>query len=341
MKIFELLLHDEPRTRSGKDLVIIDALDECDSDHDQKTFLTLIGNELVSRRIPLRFLICSRPEPQIQETFNMDSMKLVTRVVILDETFEPNDDIRRYLEDEFSRIFTGRSPPPEANIVDCLVSEASGQFIYALTIIKFVDNQDHNPPKQVDIILTHRRANPTSPYAPLDQLYIQILSQQANARLLRDVFVLVIALGRVDVKFVCRRLRMKEEDLEPNLRGMHSILNMSDVAIEAYHLSIRDFFQDRKRAGKYYIHPVRVSVARLPRNIDRFITRHGERLMLATVTRCAVAAWLAIGIMGFRGAAVAGWILVPAALWILSLNEKKIERAFKRGIRRRSTDPGV
>ena len=82
MKIFELLLHDEPRTRSGKDLVIIDALDECDSDHDQKTFLTLIGNELVSRRIPLRFLICSRPEPQIQETFNMDSMKLVTRVVI-------------------------------------------------------------------------------------------------------------------------------------------------------------------------------------------------------------------------------------------------------------------
>src|SRR6266576_2792664 len=75
MKVFESLLRDEPGLRPEKDLVIVDAIDECDSDRDQNTFLTLIGNELTSQRIPLRFLICSRPEPHIQETFNQDIMR--------------------------------------------------------------------------------------------------------------------------------------------------------------------------------------------------------------------------------------------------------------------------
>ena len=67
MKAFKLRLRDEPRLRPAKSLIIIDALDECDSDQDQKTFLTLIADELASRRIPLRFLFCSRPEAHIQE----------------------------------------------------------------------------------------------------------------------------------------------------------------------------------------------------------------------------------------------------------------------------------
>ena len=305
MKVFEMLLHDEPDLRPAKNLVIIDALDECDSDQDQKTFLTLIENGLASRRFPLRFLISSRPEPLIQETFNMDTMKRITHALVLDETFGPNDDIRKYLEDEFSRIFTGRRisvSPPEADIINRLVSNASGQFVYASTIIKFVDNRDRNPRKQLDVILKHRRASSSSPYTLLDQLYIQILSQQPNTRLLRDVFVLVIALGRVDVKFVCRRLRMKKEDLEPNLRRMHSILNISDVAIEAYHLSLREFFQDRKRAGKYHIHPVRVTLLRLPWNIDRLKTRHWSKVAIAAGLVCSpVAMMLTLGIVGPKG----------------------------------------
>jgi len=299
MKVFSLLLCNEPELHPAKDLVIVDALDECDSDQDQKHFLTLIGNELTSRKIPLRFLICSRPEPHIQETFNMDIMKRITRVLVLDETFGPNDDIRKYLEDGFFRIFTKRSsilsPPPGADIIGRLVSEASGQFIYASTVIKFVDNQDRNPRKQLDIISKHRiRVSSTSPYTPLDQLYIQILSQQPDVRLLRDVFVLVIALGRVDIEFICRRLRISREDLEPDLRRMHSILNISEFAIEAYHLSLRDFFQDRKRSRKYYIHPVRVTLIRLPQNIHRFVTRHYAPVAVAACLAVTVGLWIAV-----------------------------------------------
>jgi hypothetical protein len=314
MKAFELLLRNEPGLRPEKGLVIVDALDECNSDQDQKDFLTLIENELASRRIPLRFLISSRPEPHIQETFNMDTMKRITSALVLDETFGPNDDIRKYLEDEFSRIFTGRRislSPPDAVIINHLVSEASGQFIYASTVIKFVDKKDRNPRKQLEIILKRRRANPTSPYTPLDQLYTEILSQQPNVRVLRDVFVLVIALGRVDIGFVCRRLRMSKDDLEPDLHRMHSILNISDVAIEAYHLSLRDFLQDKKRAGKYYIHPMRVTLVRLPQNIHRFMTRNRDLLDPVALAIFIIGIFPATGIMGFK-AMIAGFIVIIA-----------------------------
>ena len=196
-------------------------------------------------------------------------------------------------------------------------------------------------------ILKHSRANPTSPYAPLDQLYIQILSQHPNVRLLRDVFVLAIALGRVDIRFVCRRLRMSNEDLEPDLHRMHSILHISDIAIEPYHLSLRDFFQDRKRAGKHYIHPMRVALVRLPQNFDRFVIRNERRLKLVGAAIVVVLRiLLATEIMGPK-AAVAGWILLTVvAVSVISIPLPCKCRTWMRtesvrGISKRNTDPAV
>ena len=43
----------------------------------------------------------SRPEAHINETFGMEIVQNIARAIVLDEKFAPNDDIRRYLEDEF------------------------------------------------------------------------------------------------------------------------------------------------------------------------------------------------------------------------------------------------
>ena len=105
MQAFKLLLHDELGLRPVKNLIIINTLDKCNSDQDQKTFLTLIADELASHRIPLHFLICSRPEAHIREMFKRDVMKCTTLSLVSDET---DDDIWKYLRDEFSCIFTER-----------------------------------------------------------------------------------------------------------------------------------------------------------------------------------------------------------------------------------------
>ena len=255
-KVFEKLLRDEPDLHPQKSLVIIDAIDECATDQDQEMILALIGAKMPNRA-PLRFLISSRPEPHIEETFDKSIMESVTRALVLDKNFAPNNDIQRYLEGEFSRIFMERRIPPPSSIADVinrLVSISSGQFIYAATVVKFVDDRDHNPEEQLKIILGTRRST-SSPYTQLDQLYIEILAQQQDTWLLKVVFVLILAFGQISLEFPCWVLRIKKEELKLKLRRMHSILHVSDSGIRPYHLSLLDFLQDRKRAGKYYTHP--------------------------------------------------------------------------------------
>ena len=132
--------------------------------------------------------------------------------------------------------------------------KSSGQFIYPSTVIKFADDRDHNPERRLDKILGTRQST-SSPYAPLDQLYIQILEQQKSIWLLKAVFMLIFAYGQIRLHFTSRVLHIKKADLKLKLRRMHSLLHISDSGIKPYHLSLLEFLQDKKRAGKYYIHP--------------------------------------------------------------------------------------
>jgi hypothetical protein len=250
------LLRDKPDFCPQKSLVIIDGVDECVPDRDQMLFLKLIGDALSKIHLPLRFLICSRPEPHIQAAFESEVMIGITHTVSLNDQFEPDDDIHKYLKDEFARISAEHkhfrlSPGwPPCRAINQLVSISSGQFIYASTVVKFVDDIYDDPRERLDIVLNTRPVNSTSPFAELDQLYIQILSQQPNIRLLRDLFTLIIALREPKLKFVCRRLRIREEQLERKLLRLRSLVCISSHSITTYHLSLHDFFLDKKRAGK-------------------------------------------------------------------------------------------
>jgi len=196
-------------------------------------------------------------------------MTNVTQPVLLDDQLEPENDIRRYLEDEFVRIRTERdllsSGWPTNGVINKLVSKSSGQFIYASTVVKFIDDINGNPRAQLDIVLKLRPVDFSTPFAELDQLYIQILSQQRDTKLLKDLFTLIIALRQPPIAFVCRRLRIGKEELELKLRGLRSLVHLSHSVIDTYHLSLHDFFRDKKRAGSYFIHPMRVSIVRLPK----------------------------------------------------------------------------
>ncbi|KAF8325492.1 hypothetical protein F5887DRAFT_1072634 [Amanita rubescens] len=265
---FQKLLRDKPDFCPQKSLVVIDGVDECAPDRDQTLFLRLIGNGFSEIPIPLRFLICSRPEAHIQAAFESEVMAGIAHSVSLNEQFKPDDDTRRYMKDEFARIRTEHklSPGwPPSTVIEQLVSKSSGQFIYASTVVKFVDDIYDDPRERLDIVLKTHPVNSASPFAALDQLYIQILSQQPNIRLLRDLFTLIIALRNPEIKFVRRRLRIKEEELERKLLRLRSLVCTSHRDITTYHLSLHDFFLDKKRAGKYFIHPIRVTFVRLPK----------------------------------------------------------------------------
>ena len=117
-------------------LVIIDGLDECHDKATQQTILRLLCDTITVHKLHLRFLIGSRPESHIRESFDQESLYTVTRRVVLDETFDPGRDIQVFLQDGFANICAKNSilshveqPWPEEGINDLLVQRSSGQFI--------------------------------------------------------------------------------------------------------------------------------------------------------------------------------------------------------------------
>ncbi|KDR68049.1 hypothetical protein GALMADRAFT_29211, partial [Galerina marginata CBS 339.88] len=125
-------------------VVIIDGLDECSAPEAQVAILMAITNALRMARLPLLFLIASRPESHLSGAFTSKSFHGFLSRLTLDESFSPDHDIRIFLEDQFQELKDSHPlraylPPswPLPDILDTLVWKASGQFIYASTVIKY------------------------------------------------------------------------------------------------------------------------------------------------------------------------------------------------------------
>ncbi|KDR67170.1 hypothetical protein GALMADRAFT_18872, partial [Galerina marginata CBS 339.88] len=125
-------------------IIIIDGLDECNDRSSQVKILTAISTTLQRHRLPLIFLIASRPEHDIRHSFDVGYMKEITTRLPLNDDYLPSDDIRLFLQDKFTEIkethpFKVQMPltwPADQDLRE-LVRKSSGQFIYASTVVKF------------------------------------------------------------------------------------------------------------------------------------------------------------------------------------------------------------
>jgi hypothetical protein len=69
-----------------------------------QVILSHIHDLVDKHRLPLRFLITSRPESHIRETFDEPVMSSVTKVLSIYGDFGARRDVLTYLRDEFRRI---------------------------------------------------------------------------------------------------------------------------------------------------------------------------------------------------------------------------------------------
>ncbi|KAF9263195.1 hypothetical protein L218DRAFT_831388, partial [Marasmius fiardii PR-910] len=124
-------------------LVIIDGLDECLKPIEQKEVLSL-ALFAMRKQLPISFLICSRPEPQIREGFNEEGLAWFTKFILLDDDPIVNQDIEAMLCQEFDKIRNSDRckhmdfphPWPTQADLNTLVKKSSGQFAYPATVIK-------------------------------------------------------------------------------------------------------------------------------------------------------------------------------------------------------------
>ena len=247
-------------------LVIIDGLDECHDRKTQQSILQLICESIKVHKLPLRFLVGSRPESHIRNSFDRESLYTITNRIVLDETFHPGRDIRIFLRDGFAKICADNSIMshveqqwPGEGIIDLLVQRSSGQFIYAATVLKFVGADFCSPRKQLALVLT---PDPTA-LSDLDQLYTQILSVYPSAVNIVEVLGIITASRSNSPEVIEDILGMEEGELKLVLSGLSSLMDgngerlhkgvISYVIPDFAHASFRDYLFDSSRSGPFYV----------------------------------------------------------------------------------------
>ncbi|KAJ7836863.1 hypothetical protein B0H13DRAFT_2368517 [Mycena leptocephala] len=248
-------------------LVIIDGLDECNGKPMQSRIVTIIFRDLVKNRLPIRFLICSRPEPNIRETFNSLLPTAHFRRLGLDETFDPGRDILHYLRYRFSEIQRTRFPYdfgtgvswPSERELESLVQKASGQFIYATTVIKFVDDEFCHPVEQLKLVLDLSSSQTsTSVFVDLDTLYSFILATNPNVSLLVQILGAYFGVRERNscLSFLDDIVGLVRGSARFALRGVHSVLfipDSDDQQIRVHHASLYDFLSSPTRARGFFL----------------------------------------------------------------------------------------
>jgi len=252
----------DPLAPSSPFLVIIDGVDECQGHDNQRGIVAHISDLVLTHRLPLRFLIVSRTEFYLCEAFEEPSMAGITEILDLHGDVLARVDISTYLQNEFSRIYHSKrhrnvmesvpSPWPSEDTIQRLVIQSGGCFIYASTVIRFIDNDGFSPPEQLGQVLNHD----CEPFAELDKLYMQILSSYPRS----DLPILKGILGHVlfhsgpcTVEHIAAFHRLSPRKMKLMMRGLQSLVTFNLRGLELTHLPFREFLLDKARAKAHYI----------------------------------------------------------------------------------------
>ncbi|KAF8872373.1 hypothetical protein BD779DRAFT_1805561 [Infundibulicybe gibba] len=264
--------------KSASAVVVVDGLDECDGDSIQGEIVRLILG-LKEHSLPLLFLISSRPEPVIRrafETFTCPSLTYLPLVRSLDS----DNDIRLYLHNEFERIYQEiikisgsravlQLPWPSMGDIEKLVDKSSGHFIYAATVIRFIQEDHAHPMEQLDAILKIPSESTSSPavksiladstaFQELDGLYLHIMRKYRHREELLHILRAIMHFGyRAFPSHIEIIFNLSPGRICIMLAGLHAIIDIpggdSDKPLRFSHASFDDFLNDPERSHEFYM----------------------------------------------------------------------------------------
>ncbi|KAJ3529510.1 hypothetical protein NMY22_g8970 [Coprinellus aureogranulatus] len=264
-------------------VIILDGIDEIEgqglrtlerhlareaSERDQIDVLSMLLQAARDPKFPFRILVVSRPERVIQDFFTTRANH-ITRELCLDEKYDADSDIALFLRVKLSEIRRRyRLPTSWANdsVVEQLVENASGQFVYADTVIRFLESADAGIQVRLDCVLgLDARRDVLKPFAKLDALYTHIL-QQSPDPILAAEWIRHIQYNPYDHSAFFLRHCLEEEvgqacRLLENLSSLLYTPPADDLEgqYELYHMSLIDFLLDSKRSVAFPESPQRIS----------------------------------------------------------------------------------
>ena len=235
-----------PADPTGPNLIVIDGLDECTS---RDGIIRLI-NYLRKNRLPFRFLLTSRPEPDIKACFAYHPGGRLSLSLT-----ESKDDIRKYFVEELEKIRQHHLPScspsdwPPNPYFDELVKKSEGLFVYASTAVSYIGGKGYPEERLQDVLKLHKG---------LDSLYDQVIREAKEW----DHFDIVmgsllylryqLTVNELSTVLLNVDSRLHNPVICSALGGCHSILTIPpdfDAKIKFYHASLQDFLTDQFRSG--------------------------------------------------------------------------------------------
>jgi len=263
--------------------VIIDGLDECDGHDSQFLVLSAISTAVFKDHVKLRFLIASRPERQISETFRTHPLHQLHLPITLVDDYETSEELKKHMRSGFDRIYERHSdlmfavekPWPSDEELRALARRASGQFLYASTVLRFVDADDAHPVHQLELIFSRR----SLAFSSMDELYTLILESSPRQEMLPSILCSVVymqskayrsmvdirslevlsGLGAEDISVVLRRLpaviavETPYEHEMPEGFPRHDFMRYYSPIVSFHHQSFIEFLTDKERAGRFFV----------------------------------------------------------------------------------------
>ena len=254
-------------------VIVIDALDECVDDQPASAILSVLGRH-IKQLLPSKCFITGRPEPRIRTGFRLPLLEPFTRLFLLHEVKSTNvdEDIRLYLREKLTAVSKRRSdldlsdPWPRCEDLTALTKKSSGLFIFASTLVRFIESEHHEPNERLQLVITPSDSTVHEGRVGVDPLYTQILVHAFSDVTDDTVFInLRRVLGAIAVAFnplsrgeIAGILGVDTLLVTRSLRHLHSVLLVpteDSKEIRVFHKSFPDFLQDRDRCSdpKFFI----------------------------------------------------------------------------------------
>jgi len=188
-------------------------------------------------------------------------MSSVTKVLSIYGDFRAHRDVLTYLQGEFRRIHDSKrhedilqsvsNPWPSDRVIEPIAVKSGGYFIYAATVIKYVNEEYFSCLERLDQVLgtpTALRDPEEMPFAELDRLYSNVLSacSKSQLSLLKRALAFLGASPKVSPIEAFLDLRPGQLDLA--LRAVDV-----DGHLYSFHASFLDFLFDPARAKDYHV----------------------------------------------------------------------------------------
>lgn len=261
-------------------VILVDGLDECDVHPDQRfetkqdrqsakedvhrEILTALIRATSDPSFPFRIIIASRPEPAIHSVISSTQM---VRNVFLDDKYTPEKDIETFVRAMLTKVGRDYGLRPNwfaQHIPRTLAQRSSGQFIYATTALRFIQDRTRPPHEQLKRVLgwTQFDASEGNPFAALDALYARILKTSPNPSLAAKW--ISATNGRSDATIVAIFPDQFKKALLESFPGETQYLLGSLTSLictnpnegqifSLYHQTLVDFLGDRGRSGDLHV----------------------------------------------------------------------------------------